>query len=48
MSKMKELVMDIMELWEEGLFVDEIAKRLQVDEDTVRGVVEEYSNFYDY
>lgn len=47
MSAMKRLVEDIMELWEEGLFVDEIAKRLQVDEELVRNAVEEHSNFFE-
>lgn len=47
MSMMKRLIENIMELYEQGIPIAEIAERLQADRETVEHVVEEYSNFYD-
>jgi uncharacterized protein (DUF433 family) len=47
MSAMKRMVEDIMELFEQGKTIAEIAERLRVDMEMVESVVEEYSNFYD-
>jgi len=47
MSAMKNLVVQIMGLWVEGMTVEEISERLQVDPETVDNVVDEYSNFFD-
>ena len=47
MSAMKNLVVQIMSLWAEGMTVEEISDRLRVDPETVDNVVDEYSNFFD-
>lgn len=47
MSKMKDLVFEIMDLYEYGNSIGEIVELLGLDRDTVERVVEEYSNFYD-
>lgn len=47
MSAVKRLVEDIMELWEEGKTVAEIAESLRLDIEMVEYVVEEYSNFFE-
>jgi NADH:ubiquinone oxidoreductase subunit E len=47
MSAIKRLIEDVMELYEEGSSIAEIAKVLRLDEDEVLDVVEAYSNFYD-
>jgi orotate phosphoribosyltransferase-like protein len=47
MSAVKRMIENIMELYEEGVSIDEIAKRLRMDREIVEGVVEQYSNFFD-
>lgn len=47
MAYMKRLVADVMELFEDGVNVYDIAARLDLDEDFVQDIVESYSNFYD-
>ena len=47
MGAMKNLVVQIMGLWAEGMTVEEISERLQVDPETVDLVVDEYSDFFD-
>jgi orotate phosphoribosyltransferase-like protein len=47
MSAVKRLVEDIMELWESGKPIAEIAERLRLEVEMVEYVVEEYSNFFD-
>jgi NADH:ubiquinone oxidoreductase subunit E len=47
MGKMKDLVVEIMDLYEEGEPMVLIAESLRVPLDVVETVVEEYSNFYD-
>jgi orotate phosphoribosyltransferase-like protein len=47
MGAMKDMVVRIMELFEEGVSIGEIAERLRMDREIVEGVVEQYSNFWD-
>lgn len=47
MAYMKRLVADVMELFEDGVNVYDIAARLDLDVDFVQDIVESYSNFYD-
>jgi orotate phosphoribosyltransferase-like protein len=47
MAKMKDLVIEIMELFENGVPIAEIAERLRMDREIIEEVVEEYSNFFD-
>lgn len=48
MGAMKNLVVQIMELWEDGMTVEEISGCLRLDLEMVEKVVEEHSNFFDY
>jgi orotate phosphoribosyltransferase-like protein len=47
MSAVKRLIEDIMELWESGKPVAEIAESLRIDMEMVQHVVEEYSDFFE-
>lgn len=48
MSAVKRLIEGIMELWEEGKSISEIARELRLSTEEVEYVVEEYSNFFDF
>jgi hypothetical protein len=48
MGVMKDMVVRIMELFEEGVPIPVIAERLRMDREIVEGVVEQHSNFWDY
>ena len=47
MSYMKRLIEDVMQLYEKGIPIAEIAERLRTDRETVEAIVEEHSNFFD-
>ena len=47
MSYIKKFIDDVMEMYEEGIPMMEIAETLKVPLDYVEVVVEQYSNFYD-
>jgi orotate phosphoribosyltransferase-like protein len=42
MSCIKRFIENVMELWEEGMTVEEIAESLRVDLETIENVVDEY------
>jgi orotate phosphoribosyltransferase-like protein len=47
MSYIKRFIENVMELYENGVPIAEIAEVLRLDRELVEGVVEQYSNFYD-
>jgi orotate phosphoribosyltransferase-like protein len=47
MSNIKQLIVEIMEMYEEGLTMEEIAEKVKVEPEFVEEVVEDHSNFYD-